>query len=310
VPGGIGDGRGYVSSDKGNLRCPLFLLDGPFSFSRTAWDNLPFAAVAFELLAAHQSDTVRGCMYRVVSAGWLPDTGATSYNRVQRLLNRLRLNGTVPFAWVVDNIRETVKPTSWPGLAAFAETVRHAYRLDFWAHLPEYVEVIVEKDTVAGTLAPVTRELDVPLHPLRGYNSTTFAWEIARNWRAIRKPIHVKYVGDHDPSGRDLERDVREKAEGFAGKRVNWVRLAVNPEHFAAFAIRPLAPKRTDKRTPKFVARWGEACAEVEAIPATDLRAMVRAAIVSHVPAAAWARLQEIERREREQLGDDLARLP
>jgi hypothetical protein len=77
--------------------------------------------------------------------------------------------------------------------------------------------------------------------------------------------------------------------------------LAVNREHFKKFKIIPLEPKRQDKRWPKFFARWGSQCAEVEAIPANDLRAMLRQAIESHIPAGQWEHLQEIERQEKEQ---------
>jgi len=147
--------------------------------SGTSAKNLPVAAVATEYLAAHQPDTVRGNMYLVVSAGWLPDTGKTSYNRIQRLLNRLRENYTIPFSWVVDTVRATIKPSSWSGLQDFADTVKQAYRKDYWANLPEYVEIIVEKDTIAGKVASVTREYDVPLHVIRGYSSTSYAWSIA-----------------------------------------------------------------------------------------------------------------------------------
>jgi len=265
----------------------------------TSSKNLPLACVSVELLVQHKPDTVRGNMYRVVSAGWLPDTSKPSYNRIQRLLNRLRIKRQIPFEWIVDNVRSTIKPSSWSGLEDFTETVAHAYRKDFWAQLPEYVEVIVEKDTVAGTLAPVTQEFDVRLHPIRGYNSTTFAWDIAKFWNRIDKPIFIYYIGDHDPSGRDLERDIREKVASFTDKEITWTRLAVNAEHFAEFSIRPLEPKKKDKRTPKFIERFGRACAEVEAIPASDLRRMLREAIEQHIPVAQWQRLQEVERLEK-----------
>jgi hypothetical protein len=243
-------------------------------------------------------------MYRVVSAGWLPDTSDKSYDCVQRLLKRLRECGVIPFEWVVDNIRSTIKPSSWSGLADFVETAQVAYRLDFWAQLPEYVEVMVEKDAVAGTLAPVTREYDVPLHPIRGYNSLTFTWQITRGWDEIEKPITVYYVGDHDPSGRDLERDVRDRLTRHARHPFAWKRLAVEPDpHFDEFSIRPLKAKNRDSRYKKFVAQYGHDCAEVEAIPANDLRDILRAAIESHIPQDRWARLKEIERAEREQWG-------
>jgi hypothetical protein len=269
--------------------------------SGTKGDNLPLACAATEFLARESPDTVRGNMYLLVSHGWLPDTSKKSYNRIQRLLNRLRINGTIPFSWIVDNVRSTIKPSSWSGLADFADTARDAYRLDFWSRLPEYIEVIVEKDTVAGKLAVVTREYDVPLHPIRGYNSTSFAYRIARGWDEIVKPITIYYIGDHDPSGRDLERDLRDRLTRFSKQPFRWVRLAVNPDQFSTYNVRPLAPKKKDTRCRKFVEQWGRDCAEVEAIPATDLRAILRNAIESHIPAGAWGRLQEIEQIQKEQ---------
>src|ERR1044071_8881113 len=52
-----------------------------------AGKTLPLAAVAVELLGQRQPDTVRGVMYSVVSAGWLPDTSNKSYGKIQRLLD-------------------------------------------------------------------------------------------------------------------------------------------------------------------------------------------------------------------------------
>jgi hypothetical protein len=240
-------------------------------------------------------------MYLVVSAGWLPDTSDKSYDRIQRLLTRLRRSGTIPYEWIVDNVRSTIKPSSWSGLADFVETTQNAYRKAFWPKLPEYIEIIVEKDTVAGKLSTITEEYDVPLHPIRGYNSESFTWRIARRWDKIEKPITIYYMGDHDPSGRDLERDVRDRLTSQSKRPFQWVRLAVNPEHFEEFNIIPLAPKKRDTRYRKFVDRYGEDCAEVEAIPATDLRSILETAIRSHIPWDEWERLQEVERIEREQ---------
>jgi hypothetical protein len=275
--------------------------------SDTTWGNLPFACASVELLYQHKPDTVRGNMYLLTSCGWLPDTADKSYNRTQRLLNRLRLNGTVPFAWVVDNLRSTIKPASWPDLPAYVKTVADCYRRDYWAYLPARVEVIVEKDTLAGKLAPVTRELDVPLHPLRGNSSTTFAHDIAQGWQGIDKPVTIYYVGDFDPAGIEIEDDIRTKTLNLAGRVVTWERLAVRPEHFREFKIQPLRPKRkpdgswADTRTAKFIEKYGEDCAEAEAIPATALRQLVREAILSHIPSGAWERLRRIERQERKQ---------
>jgi hypothetical protein len=265
-----------------------------------AGKTLPLAAVAVELLAERQPDTVRGIMYAVVSAGWLPDTSRKSYSRIQRILNVLRKKRIIPYKWIVDNIRSTEKPSSWSGLADFTDTVREAYRKDFWASLPDYVCIIVEKDTAAGRIAPVTREYDVPLHPLRGFSSTTFAYAIGDEWSRIEKPIHCYYIGDHDPSGRMIEESIRERLTEFSEREFSWKRLAVEPEHFEQFNIMPLDPKKQDTRYKRFAAGYGRRCAEVEAVPADALRKMVEDAIRSHIPAGEWERLQAIEAKERQ----------
>jgi hypothetical protein len=274
----------------------------PLARSRVRDDNLAFAAASMELLYANRPDTVRGNMYLLVSrGGWLPDTSDKSYDKTQRMLKNLRVSGVVPFDWVVDNVRSTIKPSSWAGLDDFAETVARAYRLDFWSRLPDYIEVIVEKDTVAGKLSAVTRQYNVPLHPIRGYSSITYAHDIARSWDRIDKPITVYYFGDHDPSGRDLERDIYESLEHFSKREFNWCRLGIDPEDFELYDVKPLAPKKKDSRYKRFVEQGWYDCAEVEAIPAAEMRRFLQDAIESHIPQGEWQRLQELERIERGQ---------
>lgn len=277
---------------------------------RIAAKNLPLACVVGEILACEQPDTVRGCLYQCVSAGWLPDTSKTSYMKIQRLLGEMRRKRIIPYDWICDNVRESVKPSSWTGLEDFADTVATAYRKDFWAGLPDYVEVIVEKDTVAGRIESVTREFDVALHPLRGYASLSYAHAIGSAWRNIKKPIHVFYIGDHDPSGRDIERNIRESLTEYSGRSdFTWERLAVGPDQFEEFNVTPLAVKHKDVRSADFVAEFGPSCAEVEAVPASALREMVRGAIERHVPAGAWDRLKAIEREEKESWGRVVAKI-
>src|SRR5262249_50970971 len=134
------------------------------------------------------------------------------------MLTRLREAGKVPRTWIVDHVRATLKPSSWSGLADFGDTVRDAYRKDFWASLEHHIEVFVEKDAIAGTIQRVTHKYDIALRVCRGYASVSFAGEIADEWQRIEKPIFAYYLGDFDPSGFDLERDLRAKLERYSGR--------------------------------------------------------------------------------------------
>ncbi len=258
-------------------------------------DNLALAIVATDILLREQPITLRGLMYRVVSAGWLPSTDREHYTRIGRLMTRLREAGRVPFSWIVDGVRSTDKPSSWSGLADYAKTVRDCYRLDFWARMPHYIHFIVEKDAVAGTLSPVTREFDVALSPIRGYSSLSFAHEIASTWNEIDKPVFCYFLGDFDPSGFDLQRDICEKLERYCPKRyfkssvltqdpiefdgnlsslfdiadnddVCFARIGVNESDFETYDLLPLEVKKNDKRAAKFRKLYGDRCAELDAI--------------------------------------------
>lgn len=271
--------------------------------------NQSLAKSAVAILRDERPMTLRQLYYRCVSAGVIRNA-ATEYKRLGSLMTRIREANTIPRTWLVDHTRATLKPSSWSGLGDFGETVRTCYRKDFWASMPHYVAVFVEKDAVAGTVQPVTNKYDTALHVCRGYASISFAGEIADAWASINKPIFGYCCGDFDPSGFDLERDLREKLARYSGrteewdprlassKNFVWQRLGVTDEDFDAYDLVRLPVKKTDRRARGFVKLHGDHCAEVDAIPPKQLRFQVEAAIVSHIDDNRWRRLQEVEQAE------------
>ncbi len=293
------------------------------TFTRSKNTDLKRVAVA--LLEAERPMTLRQLYYRVVSAGVLKNAQA-EYKRLGRLMTNLREAGDVPRTWIVDHIRSTLKPSSWTGLADYAETVRDCYRKDMWSQMPAHVEVFVEKDAIAGSIQPVTREFDVALQVVRGYSSVSFAGEIGAIWSQVRKPIFAYYLGDFDPSGFDIERDLAEKLSRYSDRNVwhvpwgdepvdpqpdavYWTRLAVCEGDFEEHNLIRLPVKNSDMRTKAFLAAHGAHCAEVDAIPPAELRSRVQAAILSHIDAGRWERLKRAECLERETLTVSLTSL-
>ncbi len=269
--------------------------------------SLPVVECALARLEAERPMTLRQLYYRVVSAGVLANE-PREYNRLKTIMGRLREAGDVPRSWIVDHVRTTLKPSSWSGLADFGDTVRHAYRKDFWEGLEVYLEVLVEKDAVAGTIQPVTERYDVALRVLRGYSSISFAGEIADLWSQIDKPIHAYFLGDFDPSGLDIERDVREKVARYGGGDFEWTRLAIEPADFDEFDLIRLPVKRSDRRAQSFMDQHGRHCAELDALPPSELRRRVEQAILGHIDPAAWERLQRVEEVERATMQDYIDR--
>lgn len=281
---------------------------------KTYAKNTSLLEAAVEILKAEQPCTLRQLYYRLISAGHL-DNAQREYQRLGKLMTRAREQGLINRRWIVDHVRATLKPSSWSGLVDFGDTVRNAYRKDYWASLEHYVAVFVEKDAVAGTVQPVTHANNVALHVCRGYASVSFVGEIADEWQQIRKPIFAYYLGDFDPSGFDIERDLREKLERYSDRPVwdsprhqaemvypgvtYWQRLGVLPEDFEVFDLVRLPIKTKDSRASGFIDRFGDAGAEIDAIPPTELRRRVEDAIDGHIDAERWNALVEVENAER-----------
>jgi hypothetical protein len=262
--------------------------------------NLIVASGLSSIVVQHQPLTLRSSFYQAVSSGLKPSTADVHYKCVGRVLKRLRREGIVPYSWIVDSMRSTYKPSSWSGLSDYVETIQNLYRKDFWRDLPNYVHIIAEKDAIAGVLQPVTHKYDVALSPLRGYASDSFVYSIAETWRRIDKPIHVAYFGDFDPSGMNIEQDCKSRLRELCNRDFTWVRLGVNANQILEYDLLPLVPKKQDRRYKRFIDEHGSQCAEVDAIPANELRGMLDRFIHQFIPQEEWERLQAVEAIEKE----------
>ena len=228
-----------------------------------------------------------------------------SYRQLARIIGLARRSGEIPFRALVDNIRTRIKPSSWSGLSDFVDDTTELYRKDLWARQKNYVEIWVEKDAIAGVVSGITYGYDVNLRPVRGYSSLTFLHQAAEEMCEITKPIHLYYLGDHDPSGHDIERAGKEgliemlKSLGRPVGGISWTRLALIPGDLKQFEIIPLPAKAKDARYKGFVKEYGTDAAELEALPPDVLRGRVRAAIEQHIDAEEWKKLQRTEELER-----------
>lgn len=261
-----------------------------------ALDDAIVAAVSTETPV-----TVRGTFYRVVSVGGV-EKSERGYSAVQRRLLALRRDGRVPYASITDGTRFRLKPDSWSHVDRMLADAAISYRRALWDDQDVEVVVMSEKDAISGVVYPVTEEFDVELCVTRGYSSETFTHSIAETVRyndACGKTTHVYQLGDHDPSGIDSWREFRQKVAGFApGAEVEFERLAVTSAQIALYGLPTRPTKRSDSRSAGFT---GESV-EVDAIPASTLRSIVREAIEQHVDPEALRLTQVAEDDERRYL--------
>lgn len=250
-----------------------------------------------EALTEEHPATLRGTYYRVVSAGAVEKTEA-GYALVGRRVLILRRAGRLPYSWIDDGTRSVTAPLSWLNLSQRLSGMAATYRRSVWQDQSVDVMLFIEKDALSGVIARVTDELDVPVGVLRGYASETFAWDVAVSL-STRKHTVMYQLGDHDPSGVDAWRDFEKKVRGFQPEAsVTFERIAVLPEQIQSLNLLTRPTKKTDTRSANFT---GESV-EVDAIPPSMLRTIVRDAIEQHIDQDALDLTMSVEQSERDVL--------
>jgi hypothetical protein len=260
------------------------------------------AMIREELYRVLESDhpmTVRQVFYQLVSRGVIAKTEGEYKQTVVRLLTAMRRARDLPFAWIADNTRWMRKPQTYSSFEEMLQLTQDTYRRAIWDSQPSYVEIWLEKDALAGVLYAETEPWDVPLMVTRGYPSLSYLYEAAEAIAECGKPAYLYYFGDLDPSGVDITRTVERGIREFApDAEIFFKRVAVTQQQVVELRLPTRPTKQTDSRSKNFS---GESV-EVDAIPPSTLRRLVKSCIEMHVDRRALRETHRIEALERQTL--------
>ena len=240
---------------------------------------------ANEIIADYASQgfdlTLRQLYYQFVSRDLIPNT-QKDYKNLGSIINDGRLAGLIDWESIVDRTREVRSLSHWSSPADIVEACSTQFNVDRWAGQPYRPEVWIEKDALVGVFERVCRELDVPLLSCRGYTSQSEMWGAAQRMlqykRRKQKPI-VFHFGDHDPSGKDMSRDILDRLELFTRSMMEFERLALNMDQVTQYSPPPNPAKVTDSRADGYIAEFGHESWELDALEPAVLEALVRGAI-------------------------------
>lgn len=227
--------------------------------------------------------TLRQLYYQLVAADLIPNN-LRSYKRLGNIVGDARLAGLIDWAMIEDRERPVVYPGHWEHPGDILQTAIHAFRLDRWADQPRHVEVMVEKKALEGVLIPVCQGLDVRFTAQRGYSSLSAMYAAGQRIRHatfIDKEVWILYLGDHDPSGMDMDRDITERGELLSGSSLALRRLALLWEQIEELNLPENPTKLSDSRAGAYVAEFGMASWELDAIEPGELARLVREAVTS-----------------------------
>jgi hypothetical protein len=259
--------------------------------------------------------TVRQIHYVLVSKNIIRNT-VKQYKSLVGLINDGRLAGVLDWGTIVDRGRNAYRLRNWANPGEMAKEMARNFMIDKWADQPYYLEVMVEKQALEGVLLPVCNELDITFMANKGYSSASAFYRAGKRFamRAAQgKKLMVLYLGDHDPSGMDMTRDVLERVPLLGGTPMTKLtmpmpldiqiqRLALNIDQVRKFKPPENPAKQTDSRCPKYIEQFGESSWELDAVEPRTLAQLVRDAVMKVRDEDLWLAACRKETRMRKEL--------
>jgi hypothetical protein len=236
---------------------------------------------ANEIITEYAADglglTLRQLYYQFVARDLIANK-QSEYKRLGAVISDARLAGLIDWYAIEDRTRNLkgMYHNTDPG-DAVSDALRQ-FQLDHWNDQEYRVEVWIEKEALVGVIASICNKLDVPFFACKGYVSQSEMWSAAQ--RLIRyRDTHgqtpvIIHLGDHDPSGIDMTRDILDRQELFEGSN-QIVRIALNMDQVRKHKPPPNPAKMTDTRCEGYVKKFGRSSWELDALEPRMLRSLI-----------------------------------
>lgn len=255
--------------------------------------------------------TVRQLYYQLVARAVIQNT-ERSYQNVIALASNARLAGLIDWDAIEDRTRSFISRPRWKSGKEILQTVAQTFHMDMWENQPCRPFVIIEKEALVGVLTEVCRAHDVPILAARGYPSGTVLREFAKRviipaGSGADQKIVIIHLGDHDPSGLDMSRDLEERLRLFSeadayGFEIIFQRVALNMPQIEQRQPPPNPAKVTDSRFAEYQREYGDESWELDALPPAYLVELVENEILDYREDKAWLSRETQIKRVRSKL--------
>lgn len=283
--------------------------------------------------------TLRQLYYQFVARGIIPNKDK-EYNRLGSIINDARLAGRIDWDHITDRTRNLKSNAHWDSPKDIVEACAKQFQFDKWSDQDNYVEVWVEKDALVGVLEVACKPLDVPYFSCRGYTSQSEMWSagqrLLKQYKAGKR-VHIIHLGDHDPSGVDMSRDIEDRLRMFLNHHVlidhlkanprdgdesqeQWMdrmeaddgirnmdtinlnRIALNMDQIRQYDPPPNPAKLTDSRSSRYVEDYGDESWELDALAPDVIGDLIENAVKALRDDDKWDAAVEREEGARERL--------
>ena len=234
---------------------------------------------------------------------WVRDPEGTknadpNYKWLGDLVSDGRLAGLIDWEAIEDRGRNLITINHWDSPADIVSACAKQYRRDTWAGQKYHVECWVEKEALEGIFEAACRPLDVSAFACKGYVSMSAMWNAAQRLKEFKRPV-VLHFGDHDPSGIDMTRDIKERLILFGVKNLELKRVALNMNQIEELDPPPSPAKADDARYRDYQERFGDDCWELDAIEPQQMRDLIRSSVAEYRDEDRYAVQLERQRKEK-----------
>ena len=222
------------------------------SRSKINWKKEVMPAINERLNSFNQQGiipTLRTMFYALVSLNVIRNT-QNHYQYLSKFTSIARIKRELPIDCFADRSRSIiedfndkhVEPKEYiEGTLAYVEKIPGIYRslIPKWHNQPHYVEIWIEKDALSGTFQSILKERQVRIVPNKGFSSLSFIHyniERLKSYSNEGKKIHVRYFGDLDPSGENIEEVIYDKLK-ILKINVDFKRVAITEEQMRKFNL-------------------------------------------------------------------------
>ncbi|MEM2857293.1 MAG: ATP-binding protein [Candidatus Nitrosocaldaceae archaeon] len=242
--------------------------------------------------------TVRHIFYKIGSSGRnIIPFNDKGYRIVVNAAKLARLKGIIPIDSITDRSRYYIdcapeyEHVDEVFISSILEENLHRLGSNPWLEINKYVEIWVEKDSMIDFIKPLAKKYNLTVLACRGYPSIS---SLYNRFRSILdygcKENVILYLGDHDPSGLDIERDIKQMIrdlrlrEYLKGIDVDIVikRVAVTQEQAIELNLPTCPLKEGDKRSKKYRIDYDKAW-ELEAIEPEKFYNILENSIVAEI---------------------------
>ena len=243
--------------------------------------------------------TLRQLYYQFVSRGLIANK-QSEYKRLGSLISDARLAGLINWYAIEDRTRSLKGNTHWNNPGEIVRAASRGFKLDHWEGQDYRVEVWIEKEALIGVISTICQELDVDYFACKGYVSQSEMWNASQRFDGYVEnnqiPVII-HLGDHDPSGMDMTRDIDDRQELFVGPFVEVNRIALNLDQIKKYDPPPNPAKLTDSRAPGYITKYGYDSWELDALEPRVLDQLIRDTVTGYRNEWRYNKVLEKERQ-------------